>query len=386
MVTGSFLPDLVVSINSLVFLFYIIKNKIYFFFNQFFSKFFLFFYIYLNFSSFLSVDILFSLKSTLPYFRFFILVLIIYYLCENVKDFKKNFFISLLLTLFVLVFDGYIQYIYGTNLQGYGIDGSSRLGGLFGDEKILGSFLSRHLPLLIFFIFNLNLVNSRYKYFFMLFITSIVILIFLSGERASFVFSLLTIIYLILLIKKIRLLGIISLTISLMIIFSQIYFNDSIKNRMIDKTLNGFSSTAYISKIHERYFFTALDLFKENIITGTGPNTFRKTCANSKIINKACSTHPHNTYIQLLSETGIIGFLFIFMFFLYFMFISLKQFYFSIKKKIYLDDDQVCLVSAFLITLLPIASTGNFFNNFLSIIYFLPIGFYLSSKLKNDNF
>ncbi len=386
MVTGSFLPDLVVSINSLVFLFYIIKNKIYFFFNQFFSKFFLFFYIYLNFSSFLSVDILFSLKSTLPYFRFFILVLIIYYLCENVKNFKKNFFISLLLTLFVLVFDGYIQYIYGTNLQGYRIDDSSRLGGLFGDEKILGSFLSRHLPLLIFFIFNLNLVNSRYKYFFVLFITSIVILIFLSGERASFVFSLLTIIYLILLIKKIRILGIISLTISLMIIFSQIYFNSSIKNRMINATLNGFSTTAYISKIHERYFFTALDLFKENIITGTGPNTFRKTCVNSKFINKACSTHPHNTYIQLLSETGIIGFLFIFMFFLYFMFISLKQFYFSIKKKIYLDDDQVCLVSAFLITLLPIASTGNFFNNFLSIIYFLPIGFYLSSKLKNDNF
>ena len=155
---------------------------------------------------------------------------------------------------------------------------------------------------------------------------------------------------------------------------------------MINATLNGFSTTAYISKIHERYFFTALDLFKENIITGTGPNTFRKTCVNSKFINKACSTHPHNTYIQLLSETGIIGFLFIFMFFLYFMFISLKQFYFSIKKKIYLDDDQVCLVSAFLITLLPIASTGNFFNNFLSIIYFLPIGFYLSSKLKNDNF
>ena len=386
MVTGSFLPDLVVSINSLVFLYYIIKNKIYFFFNQFFSKFFLFFYIYLNFSSFLSVDILFSLKSTLPYFRFFILVLIIYYLCENVKNFKKFFFISLLLTLFVLVFDGYIQYIYGTNLQGYGIDDSSRLGGLFGDEKILGSFLSRHLPLLIFFIFNLNLVNSRYKYFFMLFITSIVILIFLSGERASFVFSLLTIIYLILLIKKIRLLGIISLTISLMIIFSQIYFNDSIKNRMINTTLNGFSSTAYISKIHERYFFTALDLFKENIITGTGPNTFRKTCDNSKIINKACSTHPHNTYIQLLSETGIIGFLSIFVFLLYFIFISLKQFYFSIKKKTYLDDDQVCLVSAFLITLLPIATSGNFFNNFLSIIYFLPIGFYLSSKLKNDNF
>jgi len=30
----------------------------------------------------------------------------------------------------------------------------------------------------------------------------------------------------------------------------------------------------------------------------------------------------------------------------------------------------------------PLAPSGNVFNNFISIIYFLPVGFYLSTFLK----
>ena len=61
-----------------------------------------------------------------------------------------------------------------------------------------------------------------------------------------------------------------------------------------------------------------IDIFKDNKIIGSGPNTFRYECEdysktieywNGKAALKiSCTTHPHNTYAQLLSETGIIGF------------------------------------------------------------------------------
>ena len=153
LVTGSFLPDLVVSISSLFFIFYIIQNKIYFLFNNIIFKYLILFYFIINFSSLLSDNILFSLRSSFPYFRFIIYSLLIYYLCIKFQNFQKFFYYSLLSTFLVLIFDGYLQYFNGENLQGYLISPSSRLGGLFGDEKILGSYLARLFPLLLYFFF-----------------------------------------------------------------------------------------------------------------------------------------------------------------------------------------------------------------------------------------
>ena len=50
-----------------------------------------------------------------------------------------------------------------------------------------------------------------------------------------------------------------------------------------------------------------------------------------------------------------------------------------IQEKRHLTDYQVCLLSWNIDFCMAISPNGNFFNNWLSIVYSLPIGFYLQS-------
>ena len=76
-------------------------------------------------------------------------------------------------------------------------------------------------------------------------------------------------------------------------------------------------------------------MFKDNILIGVGPKNFREVCKKREynFSEKTCSTHPHNTYVQLLSETGIVGFLFIFFIFLNISYYLIKTLYFKFIKK-----------------------------------------------------
>ena len=83
-----------------------------------------------------------------------------------------------------------------------------------------------------------------------------------------------------------------------------------------------------------------------------------------------------------MSETGIIGFLFVFslLIFLGYKIISL------IKNNDKFYPESALLIGIF-INLWPIIPTGSFFNNWLNMIYFIPITYYLyeinnNSKIK----
>ena len=55
-------------------------------------------------------------------------------------------------------------------------------------------------------------------------------------------------------------------------------------------------------------------------------------------------------------------------------------------KKIYLSNFQIGLYIAIFITLFPFSPTGNFFNNYISIIHFIPLGFLIYSYKKDTVF
>ena len=134
--------------------------------------------------------------------------------------------------------------------------------------------------------------------------------------------------------------------------------------------------------MHDSLIRTAYNMFRDNPFLGHGPKMFRVLCKDEKYKAsiEPCLTHPHNFYVQLLAETGIVGFLFLFSALIYVFFIALRQFKSIIfKQKRPLTDYQVCLLAGMLVSLWPLSPNGNFFNNWLMIVYSLPVGFYLQS-------
>ena len=66
-----------------------------------------------------------------------------------------------------------MQFFYGTNILGYSKYGSVgdyetiRLGSLFGDELILGSYMSKFLPFFLFFFFIQKIKKLNFfKYYY----------------------------------------------------------------------------------------------------------------------------------------------------------------------------------------------------------------------------
>ncbi len=91
-----------------------------------------------------------------------------------------------------------------------------------------------------------------------------------------------------------------------------------------------------------------------------------------------CTTHPHNLYLQLLSETGIVGTLFILLNFLYLIFILIKFLYMkSFRNIVELSNTKICIIINFIVFLIPVLPNGNFFNNWLNMTTLIQISFYL---------
>ena len=387
LIWGPFFPDLIVSLSSIIFLFYMIKNKDFYYFNH---KPFIIFIIFCLYCIFITLlraeDKLLSFQSSLFYFRIGLFSCLIWYLIDQDKNILKYFYYSLIICFTVLIIDGYFQFFSGSNILGFKYSGS-RISSLFGDELIMGSFLSRLFPLL----FALFLIKEKTKYeiyFIGILFILVDILIYISGERASFFFLNLSTIFIIILVKEFQKFRLITFLIALLLIVGLTLSSDKLTNRMIKGPAKsmGLVKDAQSKNIftpgHDSLIKTAFNMLKDKPVFGHGPKMFRVICSNEKYATgvKPCDTHPHNFYIQLLAETGLIGFLFLFSALSYVVYVAFRQFKSIIfRQKRPLTDYQVCLLAAILISIWPFSPNGNFFNNWLMIIYSFPVGFYLQS-------
>ncbi len=359
-----------------------------------------FLYVSLN-SIFLEDE--FFLRKTIFYFRFYFYFISILFFIKKHDLYNlilRNFFIIFI----VLILDAIFQFIFGYNVIGMPIVSQNRISSFFGDELILGSYITRLLPFFLIFIYGLNnKIFFKLIYFF-----GVVLVVILSGERTALFLLLLSMCIFFISIKRLRLHLLYIFAFFIIIFVSLINLNSTYYERYYINVVNGFGlvkssggfklkdlsvfdndknlSVKIFSRHYQDHYESAYKIFKNNFIVGGGTKSFRYLCKKTeyKISSSSCSTHPHNITMQFLSELGILGFIFLIFFHLLlgkdlFKILKIKK---DEKAKIFLIFSLVGLI----INIFPLIPSGNFFNNWLSIVFILNLVnyIYLRQKYLND--
>ena len=194
--TGSFIPDFLVVILFFFLLYLLIsKKEIISYFKNKLIIFLLLFYLYINLRSLYTENVLYSLKHSFLFIRFIALGLVSYLIFYKKKKINSIFFYSTTAILIFVLLDSYSQFFFGKNLLGLKSLNPARITGIFNDRYILGSFLSKFY--LFFLIFLFLYKETKYRdLFFYIGNVLVIIMIFLTGERASFFFSVVSIFFL----------------------------------------------------------------------------------------------------------------------------------------------------------------------------------------------
>ena len=489
MVAGPFIAELSLLIFLIIFFFNIIKFKDFKFFKKNILYFISLFYIFLIISGVNSNYFNENYINILFYLRFILISLAISYFLINNQHYLKYIFYFFSFLLFIIYIDSITQFYFEKNILGFPKYRPDRISSFFNDDLILGSFLLRVTPLLIWFGFYFEKDKLKTRLVLILSMFHIYI-IFLSGERASF---LLVLIYFILLFFALNLNFIFKLKFilfSISIICLTFFLNpilfDRYGNQLYSQIFASDKNNVKFFPYYLPMFDTSLKMMKDSPILGQGPKSFRYACNEKKFevffdnrdiiidntivkfqhtwkepgnltienfyvevgdnvkkndlllsykfINKkeiihlkaqyefqikkiikkntylnddrvievwpknlpekiikkknSCNTHPHNYYMQLLGETGLVGFIFVLSIFIYILIkIISNSLCVILKKNIKLSNLQICLLTGFIISLWPFTTTGNFFNNWINIMNYYPLGFYLFTieKIKKDN-
>ena len=512
LVSGPLIPEIFLFIIVFSFIYLANSERKFEYFNNNFFKIFLIFFLIVNISSFYNFYSI-SIKNSIFYFRFGLFSLaIFFFLSENAK-LKYQMFISFSVLFFLLFIDSTIQFFFDKNIFGFEKHLSGRVSSFFGDELVLGSFISK------FFLFYLALFYvtkfSKNKIFIFSIIIVFFFIIFFSAERTALASFILSILFFLILSKSYKLMLKLLIVFSLSV-FILNQFNYSNFKRIFEHTkyqmFNEYNSFNFLSQRHMLHLKTAYKIFQNHIIIGGGPKSFRILCGkddyipknyifdtntiiskskgeidikviayakdpegknvnqhintktffdifnkyrhqiddldfsttssqdmiekfydrrfshittvatlnyedgtkkeinfytqlyyiyidnkffnqNQKIIffkplyDNGCNTHPHNFLMQILSETGILGFTIYFFVGLYLL-IGFINYLFNLKilnnLYNYKIDLKICLIFAsFLVILFPLFPSGNFFNNWISMILYFPVGFLLNFIEKN---
>ena len=421
LITGPAIPDVVITFGVIFGIFYITYQKDYERLIKFnFFKISVIFWFSLLYVSIFSYNKINSFQDSIIFIRFLLIPLVCYFIFfKDIKVFKRSLIIVLILVIFVSV-DTLYQFLNYTSKHGFGEDllgfrsnWYGRLTGPFGDELIPGSYISK-LGLLGFAILiSFKKLENKITLH-SLYLSLILFVSYISGERMAFATFALSLFVLFILLNEFRKSIFLSIIIGIFLIILVTYlhpfYNDYLviestqyhQGQTIEKfykcdseteelcskiisiqpsfieVVKNFSTSAY-----GEIYLLSFKMFLDNPITGIGINNFKYLCDSYNLyqemmVNYDCASHPHNIYIQWLTEGGLI----VFICFIIYLIILVLFIINNDGDKRYKIISLVVLLTMFW----PIMSTGSLIKNWYGVITFFIIGLCMClSRLKNNS-
>ena len=347
----------------------------------------------------------YSINSRYIYFPLIILFFFVtnYLVSKEIISFKKIFIFYFYIIIFVIL-DTIYQIINLKDIFGFQYYSHyNRFSGPFGDEFILGAFMSFFLIPVILFYSKKEEFNNSKKIFFSIFLISSIYISIKSGERIAFftivVQFLLT--YILFLNSKKSKILFLSTTVVVLVFFildkgiqkKYLHFYQLLfdyNEKFTDQSENkNFNKISFLNTQHGAHYLTAIEIWKNNKIFGIGIKNFRNESSKLKYSNIKSAhakfrvaTHPHNYQMELLSETGLIGFI---IFNLFFLFLFLKILKDNLKNR-----DNNYYVNIFYIIVLskyfPFKSDASLFSSSMGLLFWMFTIFLIASYNYSQNY
>lgn len=315
----------------------------------------------------------------LRYLLFYISIKLL--IVNKIISFKNFFFVASSAVLFVSL-DIFYQLIFGVDIFGNLKTHPYKLSGPFGSEQIAGSYLQR-FSMFLFFLIPVVL-NFKNKSNLIFFLSCFFILVFsamiLTGNRMPVILFILMFSFLFFMEKKLWKYALFFLFLfftSFLIIF---YFNQYVQQftyYFIRMSLDIFvflknviilGNEPALTNTYIKEFYSGYIAWKENIIFGGGINSFYLNCSKTL---PWCASHPHNYYIEILSELGVVGLILIII-----IVFNLFTNFFNNKNDLSLEFEKNIIIPFALllaVEFFPIKTSGSFFTTGNTTFIFLLI-------------
>ena len=322
-----------------------------------------------------------SLIRSLGFIRFVIFFFAIDFFFTQFPKILKKIFLFWTIILVVILFDTIFETVFESNIIG-NISPSPeiRIVSFFGDELVVGAYILGLGYLISGYLISIDSSLKVKKIIYNLILFLVPVCIFFSGERSNFIKAsiifFLMILFIkenLLIIKKKYFFLFFLVTIILTTFVSKEIYNTHtqfFKRIVYSKNQNFFKSFENIT--YFAHYEVAWQIFKDNPVIGVGGKNFRHICSKQKYHNseikftsERCSTHPHQVHFELLSEHGLIGYIFIISLILIFCIRNFK--YFLIKK----NTLHLASILYVFFVFTPLIPSGSIFATFNATFFWI---------------